>query len=1095
MPEQELPHVLGKATMSFRATTRARTAAWSVATAAAMTAALTAAPILTQQADGAPGATLVHAVKPSVRTVTLVTGDRVLLRTDAAGKVSASLTPGSPDYGRPVEYADTGAQTWLVPKLAPSVRATLDNSVFDVSALAAHAGRVPLTVTFARGTAPHRLPGLHVRTATAQKATAGRTAVTASYDARRPLPASLGRSLTGVSRIALRGVSSVSRAPGYDLHTLTINATTAAGKPLPGADLFLMNMDDARLMGGFGAISDGQWKVSVPDGHYLVITSDFRHVVVDQPVMAGADTSTDVTMADATVRPTSSYPGKMTLGPSLDLIGTDTAKMGGIDYGFSGGRLPKVNPVPTVAAGTLVTEVGNTWTKKGYVPYVFHGHHLTTHPIKTVTLAKEVRNGVPRKLSFTYGPSDFATVPQKHYATGKRTGSLDGWFGWSADDSFAFISLWPSERPGVVQGAFQGNPDISWDSMSTTSRSFRTMGQVDERNVYKPGQKSQVSFFRGPVTPVADRGSESGGTGLFCSLCVSGGDLHGLLSILSSAGTTQFGFAPDSSWELAKGHTVLSRGKGALFPHAKGVTPGQKLTLVATTGPQGKQWTLSSQVADTWTFAVPSGDAVVPILRADYVPPTDLDSRGPRGKVSFPITFDNLGPVDARVATAGLEYSTDGSTWHQATVTRKSDHTFEVSYRQPAGTKAHPALSLRVSAKDAAGRTLDEVVKDAYLLPGAGSRTPAHAASARTQAHRFDPSKLCRTAGHQRVSCYVKLDHRTRLAGRASPDPAGWGAAALRSAYDLPSNGADTTVGVVVAFDYPSAEADMNKYRKQFGLPACTSASGCFTKVNQNGDQGPYPPQDQGWGVEASLDLQMISTACPTCHIVLAEANQPSDHALGKATMAAISNGATVTNHSYGRIETTGIESAATPYDQPGVTAVSSTGDNGYGPASFPASVPDVVAVGGTTLARSSTDPRGWSEKAWQFAGSGCSGYFAKPGYQDDTACHMRAFGDVSAVAEGLAIYNTSLPRKYQGWLEVDGTSASSPLVAGMIGAAGAGGMKSGELYGHPGDFNDVTSGSNGFCQGSYICTAVAGYDGPTGWGTPKGLAPFQQPN
>ncbi|MGA8246994.1 MAG: S8 family serine peptidase, partial [Nocardioides sp.] len=1027
---------------------------------------------------------------PGLQTVTLVTGDRVVLRTDATGKVSASLTPGSPHYGRPVEFADTGAQSWLVPKLARSVRAKLDNSVFDVSALASRRRRVPLTVTFARGTIPHSLPGIHVRTATAHKAGHGRTATTASYDARRPLPAALTRSLSGVSRIALRGVRSVSVQSGYDLHTLTIDATNTKGAPLPGADVFILNMDDGRLMGGFGAISDGQWKVSVPDGHYLVIASDFRHLVVDQPVMAGSDTSTMLSMADATVRPSSSYPGKKSLGASLDLIGTDQAQQSGIDYGFSGTGLPKINPVSTVAAGSLVTEVGNQWTKKGYQPYAFHGHGTTARPIRTVALAKEVRSGVPAKLSFTYGPSDFAKVVQSHDSTGRPTGSLDGWFGWSSHDDFAFIELLPTVRPGVIHAAFQGTPAITWDTLTTTSRSFRNFGQLDERHVYRRGQKSRVSFFRAPVTPVADKGSESGGTGPGCSLCIHGGDLRGLLSMLSGAGTTQFGFAGNSAWQLAKGHTLLSRGKGALFPHAQGVTPGEKLTLSAQTGPQSKKWTLSSQVDDAWTFDVPSGDAVVPILRADYVPPTDLDGRGPAGRVSFPITFDNLGPVDARVVSASVKYSTDGSRWHHAELTRKDANTFRVSYPQPLATKAHPAVSLRVSASDAAGRTVAESVKDAYLLPKASSGG-RHGSSHQHHNRRFDPRKLCRTGGHQRVSCYVQLDHRTLHARRGTPDPAGWGAPALRSAYDLSSGGADTTVAVVVAYDYPSAEADLNHYRKQFGLPACTSASGCFTKVNQHGDQGHYPPQDFDWGVEASLDLQMISAACPTCHIVLAEANQPSDHALGQATMAAIAQGATVTNHSYGRIETTGIESAASPYDQPGVTAVSSTGDFGYGPASFPASVPDVVAVGGTTLSRSATDPRGWTEKAWQYGGSGCSAYFDKPGYQDDTACHMRAFGDISAVADGLAIYNTSLPKRFQGWLEVGGTSASSPLVAGMIGAAGAGGMKAGGLYGHPGDFNDVVSGSNGFCQGNYICTALPGYDGPTGWGTPKGLAPF----
>jgi subtilase family serine protease len=302
------------------------------------------------------------------------------------------------------------------------------------------------------------------------------------------------------------------------------------------------------------------------------------------------------------------------------------------------------------------------------------------------------------------------------------------------------------------------------------------------------------------------------------------------------------------------------------------------------------------------------------------------------------------------------------------------------------------------------------------------------------------------------------------------------------------------TVAVIVSGNYPHAESDLNHYRQQFGLPACTSESGCFTKINQKGQTGSYPPTDQGWGVEASLDLQMISAACPTCHIVLVEANQPDDKAFFKAEQAAIDAGATVTNHSFGRIELTGAETDALNYDHDGVTAVASTGDFGYQPASFPASSPDVVAAGGTVLSRSSTDERGWTEKAWTYAGSGCSAYFDKPEGQDDTACHGRTIADVSAVAKGLAIYNTSLPRRYRGWLIVDGTSASSPLVAGMIASQGAGGLRPSALYANSDGFNDVVGGSNGFCQGSYICTGVPGYDGPTGLGSPASPEAFVPP-
>jgi hypothetical protein len=81
-----------------------------------------------------------------------------------------------------------------------------------------------------------------------------------------------------------------------------------------------------------------------------------------------------------------------------------------------------------------------------------------------------------------------------------------------------------------------------------------------------------------------------------------------------------------------------------------GVTPGDKMVLLAATGKAAKGWTLSSRVLDRWKFSVPSGNAVVPILRAAYVPPTNLHSVSKAGHVSFPVTFDNLGPVDAKVA-------------------------------------------------------------------------------------------------------------------------------------------------------------------------------------------------------------------------------------------------------------------------------------------------------------------------------------------------------------------------------------------------------------------------------------------------------------
>src|SRR6201999_2460811 len=107
----------------------------------------------------------------------------------------------------------------------------------------------------------------------------------------------------------------------------------------------------------------------------------------------------------------------------------------------------------------------------------------------------------------------------------------------------------------------------------------------------------------------------------------------------------------------------------------------------------------------------------------------------------------------------------------------------------------------------------------------------------------------------------------------------GYGPADLDSAYKLPTNlGAGQTVAIVDAYDDPNAASDLATYRSQFGLPACTTANGCFRKINQNGQTSPMPTGDTGWAGEISLDLDMVSAICPNCSITLIEANDASDN-------------------------------------------------------------------------------------------------------------------------------------------------------------------------------------------------------------------------
>ncbi|MFN8099125.1 MAG: S8 family serine peptidase [Dermatophilaceae bacterium] len=329
--------------------------------------------------------------------------------------------------------------------------------------------------------------------------------------------------------------------------------------------------------------------------------------------------------------------------------------------------------------------------------------------------------------------------------------------------------------------------------------------------------------------------------------------------------------------------------------------------------------------------------------------------------------------------------------------------------------------------------------------------------------------------------------------GATDRAPDGYLARDFRSAYKLPSKGASGTVAIVIAFDVPNAEKDLAVYRKLNGLPACTTANGCFTKVNQKGEKKNYPPADGGWALEGSMDLDMVSAACPTCKILLVESDDNYNDNLAAATRTAWRLGAPVISHSYGGNEYGGMWSFRDAYEHTGAISVASSGDYGFTAASSPAVFRTVLAVGGTSLTKAS-NARGWDEDVWAGAGSGCSAYVPKGWVQKDRHCQMRTVADVSAVADpetGVAIYDTyenpfGIP---PGWIVGGGTSASAPLVAGMIGLAGNGATyRNTTPYLKRSAFFDVVGGSNGSCGGDYLCTGTKGYDAPTGIGTPNGL-------
>lgn len=360
--------------------------------------------------------------------------------------------------------------------------------------------------------------------------------------------------------------------------------------------------------------------------------------------------------------------------------------------------------------------------------------------------------------------------------------------------------------------------------------------------------------------------------------------------------------------------------------------------------------------------------------------------------------------------------------------------------------------------------------------------------------------RVCPDPGPLMARCHSQ--RRTDVHGRPSTPSPGmttasppWTPAQLQDAYGLTTfattAGIGRTVAIVDAFHDDRAYEELTFYRTYYQLPPCTTDSGCFKQVDQRGGAS-YPRVDIGWAQEIAIDIQMVSAICPLCNILLVEADDNSFANLGAAVNYAASQpGVVAISNSYGGREWVWETNYEGPYNHPGIAVTVSSGDSGYG-VSFPAASQYVTAVGGTSLTNNNGT---WNETAWSGAGSGCSHWVPKPSWQTDTGCRQRTVADVSAVADpatAVSVYSV-----YGGGLTAyGGTSVASPIIASVYALAGNTSSIDSRSFPYtnytPGNFRDVTSGSNGRCgRNSYLCTAVSGYDGPTGLGTPKGTGGF----
>ncbi len=343
---------------------------------------------------------------------------------------------------------------------------------------------------------------------------------------------------------------------------------------------------------------------------------------------------------------------------------------------------------------------------------------------------------------------------------------------------------------------------------------------------------------------------------------------------------------------------------------------------------------------------------------------------------------------------------------------------------------------------------------------------------------------------------------------QSTPAPSGYTPAQIRHAYGfdqirfangtVAGDGAGMTIAIVDAYDNPNIASDLHQFNLAFGLPD----SG-FTKVNQSGGTT-YPKTDAGWASEIALDVEWAHAIAPKAKILLVEATDSSyDNMFAAVAWAAKQSGVVAVSMSFGGSEFSGqtqYDSVfKTPAGHAGVTFVASSGDSGA-PASYPASSPNVLSVGGTTL---TLDAAGTilRESGWSGSGGGASAYEALPAYQKGTVASTltkRATPDVSYDADpnsGFPIYDTVNNPASAPWDLIGGTSASAPQWAALVAIADQGRSLAGltsldgatqtlpQIYAMPAsNFHDITTGRS---TGSPSVSALAGYDMVTGRGTP----------
>jgi hypothetical protein len=652
---------------------------------------------ITPAASAAPAARAAQATaRPAPRVVTLPTGERVALYGPAGAPTSFGPPPGVTWSARDsiVGFAMHG-HLYAIP-------------AFARSALAGHLEDYDLT-RLAGGPAAPAAPAAHA--------------------------AAAGPSATGGSG-------------SHNQWTLTVNPA-----PEPGAITFnltvgLMNLDDAAKFETVAQIGPQGASFSVPQGRYYMVAvyseldngNQFtERTVVNPQFTVDAPTTVTADASSATVDPSASVSRPANLGQETMTTTRDATKNGGLGENtdsFAGGTKLLVSPTARVSAGTL-----------GYDTH-WHFDSPDGGASYTYDLDYPASGAIPSQQDFPAPADSSLAAVDTHFASELpgQTASTGTTAVDLAGNSFIGATfLTPLTVPVERTEYFTAAPDVHWQSSMIRENGTFEDWFSDAVRTYQPGSHTTATWLRGPLVPGVSQFAGAPFAPLTCPACRVGDNISLLIEpYADGAGhvAVQPTTAPGSgdtatgSFQLSRNGAVIATGGYAAdgqfetqipVPHA---TAQYQLDYDVTRS--APWWTLSTATHTEWTFKsgpstseLPPGwfcDGsgatqcnVLPLLFARYQLPVDDTEHEPAGPVTGEIDISHLqGAANTAITGFAMQVSFDGGqTWQPATTTTIGPGRYQVSYTNPSGAAT---ADIRVSASDAQGNTLSQVVQQAYAI-------------------------------------------------------------------------------------------------------------------------------------------------------------------------------------------------------------------------------------------------------------------------------------------------------------------------------------------------------------------------------------------